>query len=179
MSEKLSKSDGKISISKLSREYKVSRQALYKLFAKNGWDKKNITDAILNALDKQYASHHSKRKEDGNKIRKASKTSAKSKKEDFSISKSKISTAEQRLSNKRQEYNYNRNLITILQDEIDEIKNVNGTTMQNHTGTQTSIPQLPQLEKYLSLNLKIDKQIQELEVFLGYESDEDDNPFDE
>lgn len=175
------KSESKMTISRLARELKVSRQAIYKHFDVNGYDKKNITPGMIDKV----RSHYEKLTED-KKIRKKEKAIPLQEINEKVIEvrlleeNECISTLNKRLANFKQEYNYNKRLIASFQKEINQHLEKFGTTVTiSHNGNVVSIPQIAQLEKYNKLNISINKSIQELEttlkLFIGAVSIENDS----
>lgn len=171
----------KPTVSNLSKKYGVSRSAIYNHINKKGFVIKNskLTKEIVKELENHYGGLLEKRKVEKEKIDKANKEAKKNPNISFeNISDDKISTAVHRLSNLKQEYNFNKGLITELQNEIDTFKKKNGsTTTVQHNQVQQVIPQISALEKYIKLNLNVNKSIQELEEFLKVGNEKEENPF--
>ena len=89
-----------------------------------------------------------------------------------------IATMRLRLTAAKQEYDYNKLLITMFQAETDQYFEENRkvtTTARN--GAITVIPSIVNLEKYIKLNIALSKLISDLEGDLNLEEEGGENPF--
>lgn len=168
-----------MTITKLAKLAGTSRPTIYKYFETQGYDKKNITEAVV----KEVIEHFSKREKSNKNVRNASKKSSVNPKHSHKrLSNDEVETVKERLINAKSDYNFNASIIARLKNEIDEyVEENNCTTFLNHSGGTTSIPQIRQLENYEKLNIALNKTIQELEeildiIKLGGNSAEE-NPF--
>lgn len=90
-----------------------------------------------------------------------------------------VGTTRYRLDNAKQEYQFNRKVITDLQEEIHEDQAKQGDLKAvNGNGAKSTLPQLATLEKYTKLNISLSKMISELEGDLDLQVDEvEEDPF--
>jgi hypothetical protein len=87
-------------------------------------------------------------------------------------------TLQERLYTAKQEYDYNRGLIIVFQDEISAYFKEHGrTTVMTHNGSMSAVPAVTNLEKYIKLNIALSKLISELESDLDLDVDGEDDPF--
>lgn len=177
------------SISRMARTHGVSRQAIYTFldaqdFAKDDDGRYTVTKEMVEAVEERF-SQLGKTKKEVNKTlvpKKIPKDKQviKPKKIDISnnLTFEEISTMSMRLGNLKQEYNYNKELITKFQEEIEVYQKEYGTTLiVSHNGSATLIPQVVQLKNFIELNLRVSKQITELETILKLDGEEDEDPF--
>ena len=89
-----------------------------------------------------------------------------------------VATMKLRLTAAKQEYDYNKSLITMFQAETDQYfeKNRKVTTTARN-GAITVIPSVVNLERYIKLNIALSKLISELEGDLNLEEEGGENPF--
>jgi len=87
-------------------------------------------------------------------------------------------TMRARLVAAKQEYDYNKMLITTFQGEAAAYYKSQGTTtMMSHNGSMVSIPSIVNLEKYVKLNIAVSKLISDLEGDLDIGDIDDEDPF--
>lgn len=154
-------------ISNLSREIGISRKTIYKHLARlkilktekgeeytlSDWNR--LKDSILSVDQSNHV---------------VINTSIESKETEKKLDVDK-STIRQRLLNAKEEYDFNRKMIQILQKEIDaHIRIKQSTVDQNHMKTSSVIPQIDRHEKYIKLNIQVSKLISDLEADLDLES---------
>jgi len=87
-------------------------------------------------------------------------------------------TMRMRLSAAKQEFDFNKMLITMFQAEANKyFRETGGTTMMSHNGAMVSIPAIVNLEKYVKLNIAVSKLVSELESDLDIDEDDLSDPF--
>jgi len=168
-------------VSNLSREMMVSRPTIYKALERLGINKRTGGEFTAGEWERLKtgiscsSENNKKKKTDAGKV--ANTKAAKN--DGVYISGTDAATLKERLNFAKLEYDYNRNLIVLFQDEASAyIKEEGRTTMMSHNGTATSIPAVVNLDKYIKLNISLSKLISELENDLDMEVDVGDDPFE-
>lgn len=168
-----------ITITKLAKMAGITRPTLYKYLDKKGYDKKNLNDDVISEI----IDYFSKRTESNRKVVTSSKKSSlKKTNSNVVLPNLEKETIKERLANAKSDYNFNSGIIARLKNEIDQYVNENETTtFINSSGSTSVIPQISQLEKYIKLNISLNKSIQELEQALDIikmSTSIEDNPFE-
>jgi hypothetical protein len=134
-------------------------------------------EALKNCLSK--AEQVSKQKEaDAEQLRQAVPAETDKPNKIVKISCIDTATMRARLAAAKQEYDYNKMLITMFQSEAHSyFKSTGKTTMMTHNGSMSPIPAIVNLEKFVKLNIALSKQISDLESDLDIGEDSADDPF--
>jgi len=181
---------GRRTISNLSRELRVSRPRIYRAIDRLGFEKKAGGEYPLDEWEmlkielSTVAENNYWRREDAKSVTRAAKTAAKKTAvtaktyPEESLAGINHSTLKVRLDKAKQEYDYNRRLITSFQAETDEyIKTYGRTTVMSHNGAMTAIPSILNLEKYIKLNIALSKLITDVESDLDLAAEGGADPF--
>lgn len=179
---------GRRTISNLSRELKVSRPRIYRAIDRLGIEKKAGGEYPLNeweALKQELTSTAGvsrQKRQDANAIKQTSKAALREEaaktKDAAVISGVAASTLQVRLDMAKQEYDYNRMMISVFQAETDVYVMEHGrTTIMSHNGSLAAIPSITNLEKYVKLNIALSKLISDLESDLDLSADGEGDPF--
>ena len=168
-------------ISNLSREIKVSRPCIYRAIKRLSIENKGgeLSPDEWERLKTELSSAanvNKQKKADAKKIELTEPIVHNV--QSTKISDIDASSLKERLACAKQEYDFNRGMITMFQAEASAYFEVEGkTTMQAHNGSMSTIPAVVNLEKYVKLNIALSKLINDLENDLDMEVDGGDDPF--
>ena len=184
----------------LSRELRVTRPTIYKAMERLEIEKKAGNELSLTEWEalkqnlSRTAENNRQRRSDAENIKITSEiankivteasdedttdTKSDKSKKQLKISSIDTATMRARLAAAKQEYDYNKMLITTFQGEAAAYYKSQGTTtMMSHNGSMVSIPSIVNLEKYVKLNIAVSKLISDLEGDLDIGDIDDEDPF--
>ena len=184
-------------ISNLSREFMISRPSIYRIMERLGISKqgqKELSPVEWDALIREIgsrsgtstvASHPGVNQSKQNRHANNFNTDTEAINSFIRICEAKktsdredAATVWNRLKAARQEFDYNKQLITMFQYDTNMYYRENGKlTTFSTNGQAVAIPSIAGLEKYVKLNIALSKLISELETDLDLEEGGGDDPF--
>ena len=174
-------------ISNLSREMKVSRPSIYTIMERLEIKKpgqKELTPIEWDALRRALSARGGVGGTDAPPVAVTQSANevvndiAKLASDGITSATVDAATMHLRLSAAKQEYDFNKKLITMFQHETDmHFASTGKLTVVRSNGALALIPALVSLEKYLKLNISLSRLISDLEGDLDLDEDGGEDPF--